>query len=398
MNFSMKFDDSEFYNLNFETELPNEAGAIPLGFYFSWAMANDLLSADQQTAAMKLNAKPSSCADLVLDLCDGKLCASDFNEQGLAFTENYYQQNYIADYVMCFSIDNPSTDALCSIPDSNENLLRISALVNERYRTWQAERPAQSRPKKARKPTPASVLGDLKTLLLPALLLDGFIEKPTYTSDLIVTRTHGQVQQMLWLMNPTVSNGSIHVSIFIRFGCVKLRELWLSLLEPQYRQEPPVLFSSEFDRYPDLQSSDLDIIDERNLVRTYLERFASHPQVWAKTIAGIYQDHLRDVLNTAVDAAALARLAQTWRQLNRKKNDWGRIRSTELLARIALLGTYSDRFRNFQAHVTRAELLRQFDEDIHKDKDFPLRTDIERLLDTVAGSEFADKAKAFLQR
>jgi hypothetical protein len=101
------------------------------------------------------------------------------------------------------------------------------------------------------------VLHDLKTLLLPTLLLDGFIEKPTFNSDLIVTRTQGAVQQMLWLMNPTVSNGSVQLSIFIRFGCAKLRKLWLSLLDPQYQQEPPVLFSNEFDRCPDLESSDL---------------------------------------------------------------------------------------------------------------------------------------------
>ena len=45
----------------------------------------------------------------------------------------------------------------------------------------------------------------------------------------------------------------------------------------------------------------------------------------------------------------------------------------------------------------RAELIKQFDRDIFKNSDFPLRSDIERLLDAAAKPEFAAKARIYLQ-
>ena len=393
----MKFDDSEYYFLDFETELPNEAGAIPIGYYFVWAMQNNLLSPDQHAAAITLRAKQTSCADLVLDLCDGKLTDQDFNALGLSFTQHYHENHYIADYAQCFGISDPGVDALCSVADSDENLRRLGALLDQRFAAWRASPQAVTQPAVVSKPTGASIQSDLRNALLPLFLLDGFVEKQARTDELIVQRQHGSIRQQLRL-SILDAGGRISVSIWLRFGCAKLRKIWLALLDPKYRADPPALFSSEFHDHPDLEATDLNFSEHSNsLLAAYLQRFGEHPQRWVNTILGIYQDHLREALNAASDAQGLARIAQCAPQMNRQRNHPGYIKNVELLARIVLLGTYSTLLSGATAPNIRAELLKQFDRDIFKNSDFPLRGDIERLLDAAAKPEFAEKARAFLQ-
>ena len=393
----MKFDDSEHYFLDFETELPNEAGAIPIGFYFVWALQNNLLSAHQHAVAIALRVKQSSCAELVLDLCDGKLTDQDFNAPGLSFTQHYYENHYIADYALCFAISDPSVDALCSIEDSDENLRRLSAVLDQRFAAWRAVNQTITQPTVLSKPTAANVQSDLRSALLPIFLLDGFVEKPARVDELIVVRLHGGVQQQLRL-SILDAGGRISVSIWLRFGCAKLRKVWLALLDPKYRVDLPALYSSQFHDHPDLEATDLNFSEQSNgLLAAYLQRFAEHPQRWVKVILGIYQDHLREALDAARDAQALAAIAQCAPQMNRQRNHLGNIKSVELLARIVLLGTYSNLLSGAKAASTRSELLMQFDRDLFRNSDFPLRGDIERVLDVAAKPEFAEKARTFLQ-
>ena len=306
----MKFDDSEYYFLDFETELPNEAGAIPIGFYFVWAMQNNLLSPEQQRAASELRTKQTSCAELVLDLCDGKLTEQDFNALGSSFTQHYYEEHYIADYALCFAIADPSVDALCSIQDSDQNLRRLGAVLDQRFASWHASKQAETQPAVVSKPTADSVQSELRNALLPLFLQDGFVEKQARADELIVRRTHGSIRQQLRL-SILDAGGRISVSIWLRFGCAKLRKLWLALLDPKYRADPPTMFSGEFHDHPDLEATDLNFSEHSNsLLAAYLQRFGEHPQCWVNTILGIYQDHLRAALDAARDAQGLARIAQ----------------------------------------------------------------------------------------
>lgn len=137
----MKIDDAENYFLNFETDLPTEAGAVPLGMYFAWLADNQLLSADQTAAvARSRNGGAPSSADVFLTVCDGKLMASDLSAEGEAFTQHYYARHYLRDYALCFNVDGDSVDALCGVEDTPAQVERLAKGLTLRYRQWQKTR------------------------------------------------------------------------------------------------------------------------------------------------------------------------------------------------------------------------------------------------------------------
>lgn len=145
----MKYDDSEYCFLNFETELDNDAGATHMGMYLAWAILRGLggdhfSMPEAHSHIEQLKARQTTGREVLLDRCDGKLTDDDFNPLGNAFTKVYYERLFNKDYERVFQADFPSTghptDDFCSIPDTWANFDRLAALLDQRFRQWQEAR------------------------------------------------------------------------------------------------------------------------------------------------------------------------------------------------------------------------------------------------------------------
>jgi len=147
----MKYDDSEYCCLNFETDLDNHAANTHIGMYLAWAVHAGLARDDEKdprwmAAVARVRGREITGAQLLSDLCDGKLMAMEFNEAGNAFTADYYAGGFTKDYERVFKAQMPDTghdtDDFCSVPDTWENFDRLKPLLDQRYAGWKAGRQA----------------------------------------------------------------------------------------------------------------------------------------------------------------------------------------------------------------------------------------------------------------
>lgn len=150
----MKYDDSEYYFLNFETDLDNEAANTHIGMYLAWALLSGLghsgdATDDWAPDIARLRARETTGGQLLSDRCDGKLTADEFNDEGNAFTAEYYEKQFHHDYARVFDSQIPSTghdaDDICSVPDTWANFDQIKPLLDRRLADWRSRRPTAPR-------------------------------------------------------------------------------------------------------------------------------------------------------------------------------------------------------------------------------------------------------------
>jgi len=391
----MKFADAEQYFLDFETDLPNEAGGIPIGMYLAWLAQRQLLSADVVARLAALEDRGLSWADLLFELCDGKLYSADLNEQGLAFTDHYYLSSYLSDYIACLGITDDSNDGICRVPETRENLAKVSALLDQRWSEWKTLRAARPAPPPVAKPTVASMHAALMEHLLPVLQADGFEFRPGRADELVFVRRRGIVDQQ-FRIGIIESNERVALSYWFRFGCSKLREVWLWSAGKAHRTDPPALYRGDFCLYPDLEAQEWNLTQVGHPLGGYFERFKTES---AELTLALYRELLKPALDKASSARALAEIAQTSTQMTRQRNHLGHIKGIELLGRIALFGAYTRLLSGTFGEQMRNELLAQWDRGgvYRQPGGFPIRADIEYLLDSVVVPGFAENARAFLE-
>lgn len=393
----MKFDDAEYYFLEFQSDLPNEAGGIPIGMYFLWLAQRHLLSQEQQAAFATQPGPSYNAAELLFELCDGKLMDSDLNARGLAFTQAYYA-GYLSDYIRCFGISDDSVDSVCAVADTSENQHKIATLLDQKFADWLAKQPvASSAPTAVVKPTAKDVLEQMQRWVGPLLERDGFALSSARYDELIYLREWGQIKQYYRISVADLST-TVMGHLWFRFGCERLRKIWFSQMDPAYRANPPVQFTGDFTLYPDFEAEENTIGERSGLLGPYITRFQGEPERWGQVMAAVYTDQLRSLLDGIRSAADLARMATVGMQMTRQRNHLGRIRGTELLGRIVLFASYTDKLTGPDAATMRAELLEQFDRTLRSRDDFPTRADVERLLAIVVLPGFAEKAREFLAR
>lgn len=141
----MKYDDAEYYFLNFETDLPQEAGGVHIGFYLAWLLLKGHGSEDAAAATEALRRHRANGVQVLFDFNDGAMLDEDFDERGNAFTAAYYESHYFADFETVFAGDfadtgHPNDDA-CSIAPTAENQARMSAMLDRRWAQWEAGEP-----------------------------------------------------------------------------------------------------------------------------------------------------------------------------------------------------------------------------------------------------------------
>ena len=145
----MKYDDSEYYFLNFETDRDNDDAATHIGMYLAWAMTRGLageeLNDPEATALLaQLRARKITGRRVLLDHCDGKLTDDDLSDVGNAFTQAYYHRHFVKDYERVFQGKFPDTGHptadFCGIPDTWDHFQQLAALLDRRYAQWQQAR------------------------------------------------------------------------------------------------------------------------------------------------------------------------------------------------------------------------------------------------------------------
>lgn len=143
----MKYDDAEYYFLNFERDLDNEAAGTHLGMYLAWAILRGLGSDEYNEPGSvrdQLRQRTTTGQTVLFDHCDGKLFSDDFNELGNAFTQAYYEKHFSKDFSRVFQKDLPDTGCpladACSLPDTWTNFDRMAAVLDQRFKQWQEVR------------------------------------------------------------------------------------------------------------------------------------------------------------------------------------------------------------------------------------------------------------------
>lgn len=91
------------YGGDFPKNLPKENGGTHIGMFLTWIIDNDLIGEmpreDSEEAMQKVLNRQMTGRDFLIEECDEKFWAEDLNEDGLAFTQHYYESDiYIQDY------------------------------------------------------------------------------------------------------------------------------------------------------------------------------------------------------------------------------------------------------------------------------------------------------------
>jgi Sel1 repeat len=174
----MKYDDSEYFFLNFETDLDNHAANTHSGMYLAWAVHAGLTRVDPTDeswtrAVAATQARQLTGANLLSDMCDGKLTDMEFNAEGNAFTAQYYEKDFHHDYARVFDSQIPSTghdaDDICSVPDTWGNFDLLKPVLDRRLAQWRAggkppELSLVGAPPAATPPAPAGPAPDMDAL------------------------------------------------------------------------------------------------------------------------------------------------------------------------------------------------------------------------------------------
>jgi hypothetical protein len=140
----MKYDDSEFYFLNFEDDsLDNDAAATHIGMYMAWIVLHEMAAQwhlnEDAEALRELKARAMTPGAFALDVIDGQMHDGDLSPFGNRFSQWYFQDHYYTDYADLFDVSLEVNVEFCSVPDTWENFDRLALLLDDRLEEWKAE-------------------------------------------------------------------------------------------------------------------------------------------------------------------------------------------------------------------------------------------------------------------
>jgi len=129
------------YSSDFPENLPDENGGTHIGMYLAWIINNNLqgeLHNEESCEALEdMRSRKITGRDFLIDECDEKFWEEDLNDESLAFTEDYYSDEYISDYEKTLAENLPS---LYHVEDSWKNYDKIALVIDERFRQWKQSR------------------------------------------------------------------------------------------------------------------------------------------------------------------------------------------------------------------------------------------------------------------
>jgi hypothetical protein len=136
-------------------DLPEENGGIHIGMFLAWLvhqdMAGDFHRTDSAEELRRLATREMTGLQFLLDACDGKLWEEDLNDQGNAFTVDYYDKksafaqqhgSFLQDYCDVFNrhaaahgFEYPS---VYHVENTWEKFDLLKPILDQRYSQWQA--------------------------------------------------------------------------------------------------------------------------------------------------------------------------------------------------------------------------------------------------------------------
>lgn len=139
----MLYDHISFHlNEDFPMGVPESQAANHMGFYFVWAVSQNLHHADweKHPRFADLRAGRLSGSAFVRECMDGGIGDSDFNDHGRRFTEFYYQDEedgygrFMDDYFLALGLE--MVDDFYRVEDTPDNQHRLSETFQAAYRRW----------------------------------------------------------------------------------------------------------------------------------------------------------------------------------------------------------------------------------------------------------------------
>lgn len=139
----------------FPDDLPEENGGIHIGMFLAWllnqGMASDFHRTDSPGELRRLANREMTGLEFLIDACDGKLWEDDLNDQGNAFTVDYYDAkstfarqhgNFLQDYCDVFNrhaaaqgFEYPS---VYHVQNTWEKFDQLKPILDQRFSQWQA--------------------------------------------------------------------------------------------------------------------------------------------------------------------------------------------------------------------------------------------------------------------
>lgn len=133
----MKYDDAEYYFLDFETELPNENGGRHMGLFLEWAVLRGLASDELMERSEALRRGETTGLELLFDHCDGKLWDSDLNDEGNAFAADAYERWCMDDFIDAMNCTGESSiDEIFGAEITPQRHDRVLWQWDRRYSDW----------------------------------------------------------------------------------------------------------------------------------------------------------------------------------------------------------------------------------------------------------------------
>ncbi|SIR79837.1 hypothetical protein SAMN05880566_12273 [Janthinobacterium sp. TND4EL3] len=139
----------------FPDDLPEENGGIHIGMFLAWllnqGMASDFHRTDSPRELRRLANREMTGLEFLIDACDGKLWEDDLNDQGNAFTVDYYDAkstfarqhgSFLQDYCDVFNrhaaaqgFEYPS---VYHVQNTWEKFDQLKPILDQRFSQWQA--------------------------------------------------------------------------------------------------------------------------------------------------------------------------------------------------------------------------------------------------------------------
>ena len=135
---TVKYDDAEWhYDGDFPEDVPIDNAYSHIGFYLTWAAENDLISelVKTQSPPLVLATRLRLVSPIeLLKFWDDKLISDMLTEEGIAFTDFYYEDSedgYLPDYMAEFA-DYRAYE----VKPNWKNYDRIKPVIDRRYQEW----------------------------------------------------------------------------------------------------------------------------------------------------------------------------------------------------------------------------------------------------------------------
>lgn len=131
---------------DYPVDLPESRAATHMGFYWAWAVSQNLHNSGWEDAAAEdmaaLKTGSLSGAGFILKNMGGELDENDFSPLGQRFSAFYYEDEeegygaFMEDYVT--TMNTPELPSFYHVADTQENQHKLNAVFQAAFDRWQA--------------------------------------------------------------------------------------------------------------------------------------------------------------------------------------------------------------------------------------------------------------------